>query len=477
MQIRFPLQSTRARVAAFMSLLFLAAFGVSGVATWLALTAPVDESSQARLLREVGLATTIYATHNPPEAIRLISERERRPTGYNFRITDPAGRRVAGDLPEQPYAEGFTTQRWQPASSLDEDDVVRARVLTSRMADGAMLSIGEDLERSRQLQASFLRTFILTSGAALFIALAVGLSYVTRILRRIEVIAATADAVSSSGEMGLRAPVHPPERRDDIDQLAMAMNRMLDEIQRLVASVRQVSDDVAHDLRTPLAHLRQRVETALAGPPDIDAYRAALEGAAEKIDDVLTTFEALLRIGQLEAGANLAAFQPLDVSDVARQVVEAYRPSAEDAGHVLQLHAPRPEWIAGEKSLVTQMLANFVENALIHTPAGSTLDIRIEHLGHSVRLTAEDDGPGVAEAEREQIFRRFYRVDRSRTTPGSGLGLSLASAVAHAHGADIRAEDAGPGLRIVVDFPMLETPAPESASTPQPAAAATTSPR
>ena len=150
------------------------------------------------------------------------------------------------------------------ATPTSDDDVVRIRVLTAKMADGALLSVGEDLERSRQLQAAFLRTFILTSGAALFIALAVGLSYVTRILRRIEVIAGTADAVSTSGEMGLRAPVRPPERRDDIDQLAMAMNRMLDEIQRLVLSVRQVSDAVAHDLRTPLAHLRQRVEVRLA---------------------------------------------------------------------------------------------------------------------------------------------------------------------------------------------------------------------
>ena len=464
MQIRLPLRSTRARVAAFMSLLFLAAFGVSGLATWLALTAPVDESAQARLLREVGLTTTLYTTHKAPEAVRLITERERRPTGYNFRITDPEGRRLAGDLPEQAYGEGFTTLRWQVAASPPaEGDVVRIRVLTARMPDGAMLSVGEDLERSHQLQAAFLRTFILTSGAALFIALAVGLSYVTRILRRIEVIAATADAVSTSGEMGLRAPVRPPERRDDIDQLAMAMNRMLDEIQRLVVSVRQVSDDVAHDLRTPLAHLRQRVEVALAGPPDADAYRAALEGAVEKIDSVLTTFEALLRIGQLEAGANLATFQALDLSEVARQVVEAYRPSAEDADHVLTLHAPRPEWIAGEKSLVTQMLANFVENALIHTPPGTTIDIRVEPLGRSVRLVVEDDGPGVSDGEREQIFRRFYRVDRSRTTPGSGLGLSLASAVAHAHGADIRAEDAGPGLRIVVDFPaMVAVPAATS---------------
>ena len=324
-------------------------------------------------------------------------------------------------------------------------------MLTVRMPDGVRISLGEDLERSRQLQVSFLRTFILTSGAALFIALAVGLSYVTRILRRIELIAATADAVSA-GEIGLRAPVRPPERRDDIDHLAIAMNGMLDEIERLLVSVRQVSDDVAHDLRTPLAHLRQRVEVALAGPPDIDAYRQALNGAVEKIDDVLATFEALLRIGQLEAGANLAAFQPVDIAETARAVAEAFRPSAEDAGHELSVVAARPEIVQGERSLITQMIANFVENALIHTPNGTTIELRVERIGPFVRLIVEDDGQGVASAEREQIFRRFYRVDRSRTTPGSGLGLSLAAAVARAHGAEIRAEDASPGLRIVVDF-------------------------
>ena len=452
MRISLAIRSTRTRVAGFMVIMFLAAFGVSGLATWLALTAPVEESTQARLLREASQVTGLYATHSRAQALKLIATREKRPTGYNFLITDPAGRRLDGDLPEQAFPDGLTTFKWKAPPLATGDDDVRMLVMTVRMPDGVRVSLGEDLERSRQLQVSFLRTFILTSGAALFIALAVGLSYVTRILRRIELIAATADAVSA-GEIGLRAPVRPPERRDDIDHLAIAMNGMLDEIERLLVSVRQVSDDVAHDLRTPLAHLRQRVEVALAGPPDIDAYRQALNGAVEKIDDVLATFEALLRIGQLEAGANLAAFHPVDIAETARSVAEAFRPSAEDAGHDLSVVAARPEIVQGERSLITQMVANFVENALIHTPKGTTIELRVERIGPVVRLVVEDDGPGVTPAEREQIFRRFYRVDRSRTTPGSGLGLSLAAAVAHAHGADIRAEDAAPGLRIVVDFP------------------------
>jgi signal transduction histidine kinase len=440
-----------------MALVFVAAFGVSGLATWATLTAPAEQSVQTRLTREMEQLTTLYSLNPPPVAVKKIIEREGRPSGFNFQITDPSGRRLAGDLPPQSYETGFNTLRWPGEKTPDDDepDEVRVKVLTARMADGAVLTVGEDLERSRQLQYSFLRTFIFTSGAALFIALAVGLSYVSRILRRIEVIADTADAVSA-GQIELRAPVRRPDRRDDIDHLASAMNRMLDEIERLVSSVRQVSDDVAHDLRTPLAHLKQRVETALDGPPDAEAYRQALEGASEKIDDVLTTFEALLKIGQLEAQANLAIFHPVNLSDVAAAVVEAYRPSAEDAQRQLVLHAPRPEMVSGERSLLTQMLANFIENALIHTPPGSTIEVRVEHLGDTIRLTVEDDGPGVDDTDRQRIFRRFYRVDRSRTTPGSGLGLSLAAAVAHAHNAEIRAEDAAPGLRVVVDLPALK---------------------
>ena len=455
--VRFPFRSTRARVALFVSLLFVAAFGVSGLATFLVISRPVEETAQARLAREAGVITTLVATKSFSNLAKLVQDRERGGERFLFRLANAQHQRIAGDLPEQAYVEGFSTVLVPVRGPASGEADFRIRVLTVPLANGAQLSLGEDLSRSRALQFSFLRVFILSAGAALFVALAAGLSYVNRILARIEVIADTADAVSE-GRMTLRAPVRPADRRDDIDHLALAMNRMLNEIENLVISVRQVSDDVAHDLRTPLAHLKQRVELALAGPPDPVAMRAALEGASEKIDEVLATFEALLRIGQLEAGANLAAFQKLDLSEIAARVVEAFRPSAEDAGHGLVLHAPRNEYVSGEPSLLAQLIANLVENSLIHTPTGSSLEVRVETLGRSVRLTVEDDGPGVGAVERERIFQRFYRGDRSRTTPGSGLGLSLAAAVARAHHAEIKAEDAGPGLRIRIDFPPWDAP-------------------
>jgi len=459
--------STRSRVAILLVLLFVAAFGVSGFASWAVLSAPVYAGIDARLQREADVLVRAYGRKPFATAVAAIRARERRAAGFQWRLADGHGR-VEGGLPDgatyplgletvaPPPTPNAVTPSFDEAGPPEEEDADapdRLRVLTIRWPDGSLLSLGEDLDRMPEVKRQFLRTFLLTSGAALMIALALTLTFASRILRRIEVIAATADAVSGE-DLGARAPVRDPQRADDIDRLALSVNRMLDRIAGLLASLRQVSDDVAHDLRTPLTHLKQRVETALTGPPSLKAYRQALEGASEKIDEVLETFEALLAIARLEAGGRDLAFKPVDLSQVAAAVVEAFRPSAEDGGRDLLIAAGHPVWVNGERALVTQMLANLVENALIHTPRGSTVEVRAEHLGGVARLAVEDDGPGVPDGERDRIFERFHRVEHSRTTPGSGLGLSLAAAVAAAHNAGIRAEDAGPGLRIHVDFPL-----------------------
>ncbi len=445
-----------------MTALFLAAFGSSGLATWAALSEPVDAGIEARLRREMGVVRHLYATHPPAEAARLVQLREHRPSGFEFRLSDPHGRVLAGDLPAGVLQPGLSTIDTAPALSpenIDDDsdeadaDVgQRIRVLTEVLPDGGEAALGEDLGRTRALKSLFLRTFILTSGAALMIALAVALSYVTGLLARIEEIARTADAVSGE-DFGVRAPVRSLGRDDDIDRLALSVNRMLDRIAGLLDNVRQVSDDVAHDLRTPLTHLKQRVETALAGPPAADRYRLALEGVSDKIDEVLATFEALLSIAQMEAGSRAGALHLVDLADVAAAVVEAYRPSAEDEGRRLFIGETCSATVHGQRSLITQMLANLIANALIHTPPGTIVKVDVNSDGDGARLSVTDNGPGVCAAERPLIFRRFYRVDHSRTTPGSGLGLSLAAAIATAHGARIGAQDAGPGLRIIVDFP------------------------
>lgn len=440
--------------------LFVAAFSVSGFATWLVLSQPVDAGVESRLEREASTIVQLYGGRSFHDAVDAIRGRERRAAGLRWRLSSSG--RAEGTLPDTvSYRLGLQTVALGPprlpaaeddASDNDEDDAQdRLRVLTVAWPAGGQLSLGEDVARLSELKRQFLRTFLLTSGAALMIALGLTLTFAARVLSRIETIARTADAVSGE-DMGVRVPVRTDGRGDDIDRLAESVNRMLDRIAGLLDSLRQVSDDVAHDLRTPLAHLKQRVEGALAGPPSVDAYRAALEGASDKIDEVLATFEALLSIARLEDGASLH-MQPVDLSAIAAAVVEAYRPSADDGGRNLILSAPHPLIVQGERSLITQMLANLVENALIHTPVGSSIEVRAEPLGPVARLVVEDDGPGVPDEARARIFERFFRMDRSRTTPGTGLGLSLAAAVAAAHGAEIRAEDAAPGLAIHIDFP------------------------
>jgi signal transduction histidine kinase len=232
--------------------------------------------------------------------------------------------------------------------------------------------------------------------------------------------------------------------------LAATFNRMLDRIAALMETLKQVSNDIAHDMRTPLTRLRQKLETGLAQPGE---RGQALESALTDLDAILETFAALLRIAQIQSGARRAAFRPTDLSAVAQTVVEAFSPSAEDARQTLTLEATGPVLIEGDPELLTQMLVNLVENALRHAGAGSRIRVRVSNNGSGAQLTVIDDGPGVPAAERERLFDRFYRLERSRSTPGSGLGLALVSAVAELHGAEVKLADANPGLEACVTFP------------------------
>jgi signal transduction histidine kinase len=237
---------------------------------------------------------------------------------------------------------------------------------------------------------------------------------------------------------------------DDLDRLALTFNRMLDRIAGLMESLRQVSSDVAHDLRTPLTRLRQRLEAGLADPRD---RGAALEGALTDLDSILDTFAALLRIAQIESGARRAAFRPCDLAALAQTVTEAFAPSAEDNHQSLSLIAEGPVLVDGDAELLTQMLVNLVENALRHAGPRARITVTAARLGRAAVLSVKDDGPGVPEADRERLFDRFYRLERSRSTPGSGLGLALVAAVAKLHGAEVALLPAQPGLEARVSFP------------------------
>ena len=268
--------------------------------------------------------------------------------------------------------------------------------------------------------------------------------------RRVDAIAMTTRQIVD-GRLDLRLPVS--RRGDELDRLAGDINAMLARIETLLSSLRQVSTDIAHDLRTPLARLHQSLDAVRRKPRSPQEYETAIDAAIAESEAAIATFHALLRIAQIEAGTRRSRFRTLDLAAIVARTVEIYAEVAADAGHALSCAPLEPLTIEGDEELLTQLLANLIENAINHVPAPGRIVVTLQPAGGFARLEVSDDGPGVPEADREKIFRRLYRLDQSRSTPGSGLGLALVTAIAELHGGTATALDNAPGLTIRIDLP------------------------
>nr|WP_256515486.1 HAMP domain-containing sensor histidine kinase [Alsobacter ponti] len=268
---------------------------------------------------------------------------------------------------------------------------------------------------------------------------------------RLETIARTSETIMA-GDLGQRIPVRGAN--DEIDRLSATLNRMLDRIQTLMETTRQVSNDIAHDLRTPLARLRQKLEGVTLRPADADALRATVADAISDVDDILDTFSALLRIAEIEVAGQRAGLRPVDLSRLFLDLAETYEAVAEDAGDRLTAEVAPGVTVEGDESLLTQLLANLVENAIRHCPPGARIAMTLRREPGAAVGEVRDDGPGIPQAERANVFKRFYRLERSRTTAGSGLGLSLVAAIAQIHGASVTVGDAAPGTLVTLRFPL-----------------------
>jgi signal transduction histidine kinase len=264
------------------------------------------------------------------------------------------------------------------------------------------------------------------------------------------VITRTADAIVA-GDLSRR--IERTGSGDDFDHLSATLNAMLDRIAGLMENLRQVSSDIAHDLRTPLSRLRQDLEEAKNQDLTAAGYKSVVERAVAEADVLLETFSALLRIAQIEAGTRRSAFRLLDLSDVVRTVAEAYAPAVEERGRRLQTEITDAVQVNGDRGLLSQLFVNLVENALRHTPAGTTITLRLSRQGAAALAEVADTGSGIPKDERAKVLRRFYRLERSRTTAGSGLGLSTVAAIVELHHAAIELLDNEPGLRVVIRFP------------------------
>lgn len=433
------IRSASFRLAALQTVLFLVVFVAAGAAAFVMIRRAEFSAARAEMVQYEDDTADDLHDHGLPALVAKAGRR--RDPGRDFRLQDASGRVLAGGLPAPPRVGA----PWSTYATPDG----RVLAFTKIKKNGMVLTVGEYLAVRERKDDALLLASIGLAALVAGLGLAGGVLVGRRIQQRVDQIG-QAVARYADGERAVRAPVGR-DAGGDLDELAHAVNDLMERENRLIEGLRQVSTAIAHDLRRPLAHHNQEIASALAGPPSPAAYRAALEAAGERVEEVLQTFQSLLHIAELEAGAPGLGLEPVEVNAVARRIVDAYLPMAEEGGRALGLEvAGPPLQVVAEPRILGRALANLVENALVHTPAGSQVMVAVD--GAARRLTVRDDGPGVPEAAQRRIFERFFRLDTSRTTPGSGLGLALAAATLQAFGGTMWAEDAEPGLRIVAAF-------------------------
>jgi signal transduction histidine kinase len=363
-----------------------------------------------------------------------------------YLLQDAEGQLLAGNLSAMPVFIGI--REWTLAAGTEAKPIpIRGR--GEHVAGGAYLLIGVDASQLEKVKSIMIQAFLGASAVFVALGIVVGGLLSFGILRRIEAVSQTSREIIG-GDLKRRMPLSGSD--DEFDHLAASLNTMLDRIQTLMEGLRQVSSDIAHDLRTPLARLRQRLERAAQRAAGADELRQAMTEALRDVDTLLQTFSALLRIAQIESGARRSAFATVELGAVLEAVVELYQPLADERGQTLTLEVKTLPRIAGDRELLTQLFANLVDNAIRYAPVGGRVRVAASATRQDIFASVADNGPGIPQAYKTKVLQRFFRLESSRTTSGSGLGLSLVAAVAGLHGAELQLQDALPGLRVELRF-------------------------
>ena len=401
-------------------------------------------SSDTTRLRMILVDAATKAAGEPTDQVER--ELARRLTGDLRQLEyvglfDPAGQRLYGNVTAMPPVpvDGMAHLIEMHRLNGPPTETEPVIFVAERRPDGGILLLGRSLYEIYALRRSVLQALAIGVVPAILLALLAGALLSLRSSRRLQAIRHAINRVIR-GDLHERLPVH--RTPDDIDEVVRAVNRMLDEIVRLMNQVKTVGDDIAHDLRTPLSVMRARLERGLASTSQAE-LRATTQQALADLDRALTTVTALLRISEIESGLRRSAFERVDLAEICREVFEFYEPVAEAKSITMRIDAPQPVPVTGDADLLREALANLVDNAIKFTPRGGTVAIIAKADAPSVRVA--DNGPGVAVGERDKIFKRFYRSADHEGIPGHGIGLSMAATIAELHGFALRLDDRASG--------------------------------
>lgn len=444
-----------------LTILYVVLFGVS-VATlgWFIYGSTVgymlDQTDEV-IRAEISYLDEQYRQRGPDWLIRIINERGQESDEERFAyllidasrlLVDGTYRPVAGNLAPWPSSAGLTEGWIDFRAGPTEDTSVPVRALVLRIGQTSYwILVGREIRELEQINERFIRALTLGFGLTMLLALGGGLALAYSAQRRVAALNRTTRRIIA-GDLSQRVPVEGAH--DEHAELALSVNAMLDQIETLMSGLRHVGDSIAHDLRGPLTRLRTRLERV----SEQDApSREQVTECLDQADRLLTTFNALLRIARIETGAYRRAFEKIDLGAIATDVADLYQATADDKLVELRRRIIDDAFVFGDRELLAQALTNLLDNALKYTPAGGHIDLEVRRKPERLDLIVADSGPGVPSEARERVLQRFARLDESRSSPGSGLGLALVRAVADQHDAHLALTDNAPGLRVTLSLP------------------------
>ena len=450
----FPsfVRSSTFRLSMLYVLLFLPSVGALFGFIYVQTVATIDRETEQATKADAAALIQEYSTLGLAGLIDAVEDRtapDRVGDGL-YMLIDEDGAPLAANIHSWPTAEP-DSRGWIAFAIERDDGPHQARGLTYALKDGSKLLVARDLHARLDFRHVMIDAGYYSLALILLLGLGGGLLISRRMLHRLGTINHAAERIMA-GDLSHR--METTGSGDEFDRLSETLNAMLEEIRRLMNGMRTVTDNIAHDLRSPLTRMRSRLEMALRDPGSGVEQRQAIERTIEDADQLLATFKALLSIADAESGSARASMTPLDLGEIVADIAELYGPAAEERGITMRC-AGADGTVLGSRQLLIQAIANLVDNALKHTPAGGMITIAVAKGAGGISLSVADTGAGIPEADRDRVLEPFVRLDKSRTTPGSGLGLALVAAIARLHGARITLQDNRPGLAVTLLFPPV----------------------